>query len=490
MVKIISEQLELRPELPIVIQNKDYHDFKDTLLRIDEILEISGIETHFIERQLLKQGFKNGEDEKGQVEFQKICQRALRCNIARFYVEKELRGFSRRLADSMLLQRFCHVAQMDKITGTSKSSLNRYDKFCTAEEVRDIIDELNRCVLQSDNRLNLEKDLILEAYFSDTTCQKANIHFPVDWVLLHDFVRTSIKCIETIRRHGLKKRMPSPKMFLHDINRLCMGMALSRRKENSKKVRKWTFRKMKRVAKTVTVHAQRYLDHLKKRWEETDLTEGQMKQIANRLKNILEQIPDAIKQAHERIIGERKVKNENKILSLYEKDVHVIVRGKADAEIEFGNTLFLAEQSQGLIIDWELEKEKSIGDRQLMKDSLERIYKVFGRYPDGVGADRGFWSNEIKDFLKEKKIYNGVCPKPPEIMIEQAKKSRFRNLQKRRAQTEGRISILKNVFLGRPLRNKGFQHRERAVAWAILAHNLWLLSCLPQAEEHIRKKAA
>jgi hypothetical protein len=32
----------------------------------------------------------------------------------------------------------------------------------------------------------------------------------------------------------------------------------------------------------------------------------------------------------------------------------VIVRGKAGAEVEFGNLLILGEQKDGLIIDWEL----------------------------------------------------------------------------------------------------------------------------------------
>jgi hypothetical protein len=41
------------------------------------------------------------------------------------------------------------------------------------------------------------------------------------------------------------------------------------------------------------------------------------------------------------------VPNEDKILSLYEADVHVIVRNKAGVEVEFGNTLFLAENPQG-----------------------------------------------------------------------------------------------------------------------------------------------
>lgn len=53
---------------------------------------------------------------------------------------------------------------------------------------------------------------------------------------------------------------------------------------------------------------------------------------------------------------------------------------------------------------------------------------------------------------------------------------RFVRLQRRRSQTEGRIGIFKNGFLGRPLRAKGHAHRELAVSWAVLTHNLWVLA--------------
>ena len=53
---------------------------------------------------------------------------------------------------------------------------------------------------------------------------------------------------------------------------------------------------------------------------------------------------------------------------------------------------------------------------------------------------------------------------------------KFARLQRRRAQTEGRISILKRAFLGRPMRAKGFDHRELALAWGVLTHNLWMLA--------------
>ena len=42
----------------------------------------------------------------------------------------------------------------------------------------------------------------------------------------------------------------------------------------------------------------------------------------------------------------------DKILSLYEQDVRILVRGKAGAEVEFGNALYLAEQADGLIVDY------------------------------------------------------------------------------------------------------------------------------------------
>ena len=47
----------------------------------------------------------------------------------------------------------------------------------------------------------------------------------------------------------------------------------------------------------------------------------------------------------------------------------------------------------------------------------------------------------------------------------------------------GRIAIFKNGFLGRPLRAKGFAHREMAVAWQVMTHNLWVLARLEQKQE-------
>ena len=171
----------------------------------------------------------------------------------------------------------------------------------------------------------------------------------------------------------------------------------------------------------------------------------------------LEQVPAAIKQAHERIIGGRRVRSADKILSLYEPDTHVIVRGKAGAEVEFGNGLYLAEQRDGLIVDWFYFKEQPPGDNLLVPGSIQRITDSFGPIVSYT-ADRGFAGKSNSDELAKGNILNGIYPKGeiPEF------ESKIKELHKWRAQTEGRIAILKNIFLNNSLCSKGYAHRNVA----------------------------
>ena len=72
------------------------------------------------------------------------------------------------------------------------------------------------------------------------------------------------------------------------------------------------------------------------------------------MENVLHQLPAAMKQARERMIGERQVANGEKILSLYDDSIDVINRGKAGATVEFGNKLWLGENADGIIVDYKI----------------------------------------------------------------------------------------------------------------------------------------
>ena len=114
-------------------------------------------------------------------------------------------------------------------------------------------------------------------------------------------------------------------------------MSHTRKKKHGAKMRKMILRRMKKLLQIFEAHARRYYQMLEEHWDQTDLSRKQADVVLSRMHNVIEQLPKAIWQAHERIIGERRVENREKILSLYEPDVQVMVRGKSGAEVEFGN---------------------------------------------------------------------------------------------------------------------------------------------------------
>ena len=479
---IIPFQPSLRPSLPTVEGNVDYRKFRDELLRIDHIL-ICGPEQQFV-AAATEQWIAQSQSAHEQIaastleRYQTHCRQALRCNIVRTYLQESHRDFAAHLADSPLLQRFCLLDQIDIIKVPAKSSLQRYAHWADQKTLQETVHQILRQAHQQPENLQLEQAVDLEACFLDTTCLQANIHYPVDWVLLRDATRTLMKGVQLIRGQGLCHRMEEPALFIKRMNRLCIEMTHSPKKTDSKKHRKKGLRKMDKLIGTVANHARRYRQLLDEQWEKTQWTRPQAEQVLRRLDNVLEQLPAARKQARQRIIQEQPVANEEKILSLYESAIRVVVRHKAGAEVEFGNTLLLGESRQGLIMHWELFEQSAPGDARLVKRSVEAIEENLQIKIKELGADRGFDSASIQNWLVEEKTYNGVCPRDPHQLKQRMRSWKFVKLQRRRSQTEGRISIVIHNFLGCPIRSKGFAHRQLAVGWGVLTHNLWVLARL------------
>lgn len=483
---------ELRPRLPTIVGNVDYLTLRRRLEQIDELLRSSGVERAFVE-QALQDWLTRGSHPptaREQEKFQVRSRRALRCNILRTLLQEDYRGFSCSLAGNPLYQWFCWIDALDQVRVPSKSELQRYAHWLEAAPMRELIQGLLLAGINRSRELELKKAVDLEDYFLDTTCLEANVHFPVDWVLLRDGTRTLMKAVTLIRQAGLKGRMEPPPQFLRRINRLSIEMTHSRRKSRGQKERKRILRRMKKLVKVVGRHARRHRELLDQEWEKTDWTRRQAEAVLRRIDQVLELLPRAQKQAHERIIGGRPVDNAEKILSLYEPDIHVLVRGKAGAEVEFGNTVLLGENQQGIILDYQIWKEPAPADVHLLVESLERVVVGLEQGVSAVGADRGFASKTNTMGLKEAEIFDGICPRSPEELKERMKDQRFVRMQKRRSQTEARISIVQRGFLGRPMRAKGFAHRELALAWGILTHNLWMFARLRNKKEEPLRQAA
>jgi hypothetical protein len=233
---------------------------------------------------------------------------------------------------------------------------------------------------------------------------------------------------------------------------------------------------MTKVVECIARHAERYRTLLvEERESRTTFTQAEAARVVARIDEVLGKIPAAIKQAEDRILHGNMVADSDKLLSLYESDTHVIFRGKSGAPVEFGNTLYIAESRDGFIVDFKYYKGRAPADSKMLQESLARCRKAYGGVTSVTG-DRGFHSPDNTAFLEEEEVQNNILPKSPRLMVEALMDTDFREAQKRRAQTEGRIGILKNVFIGKRLAGNGFEHQHIEVAWSILTHNFWVLA--------------
>ena len=124
---------------------------------------------------------------------------------------------------------------------------------------------------------------------------------------------------------------------------------------------------------------------------------------------------------------------------------------------------------------------KRIEDKDLLEPAVESHRTLFGRYPDLLTTDKGFYES-MKQIagLEEKIGIVSIAKKGRRTREEYERETSeaFIEAQRFRAGAEGSISVLKRAFkLGRCL-FKGFKHYAAGVGLAVLCHNLVLLTRL------------
>lgn len=499
----IALQSWLRPALTPVGANCDYERFRADLEPIEKSIRDSQVEKLAVEFALeALPSAARAQDRQKRAQFAVV---ALRMELLRHLLGlPSFRAFSRHLASSDLLADFCHIRDLSGINWSSKSTLHRASELFSAKQLRRMNEVLTEVAANEDlcTHVGLEEVVDASVLLADSTCLEANIHYPVDWVLLKDVSHTLLQAIALIRSEGLLNRMEkSPEDLAREMNRLCIEMTHSRRRKDAKKRRKAVFRKMKALLKCIGGHARKHRDRLESAYVMTRWSARQAARIIVRIKEKLERLPKVIKQAHERIIGGRLVANEEKILSVHEGNIRTLVRGKSGKEVvprslrrhakPFGNALYIAESLEGFILDYELYPDKPPSEEAKLRESLVRQQSLDIDTPiEAVVCDRGFDTRRMRSELKEAGIANMICPRHVKELKKRMQDDRFRALQRRRGATEGRIAILKNNG-GRVCRAKGYESRARAVGFGVLAHNMWWIArTVREADAREQKEAA
>ncbi len=215
----VSIQNWIRPALTPVLKNRDHRRLVDDLETLDQALKVSGLEDRAIKYAL--DSMPEGASAKQLNRRAEFGLYALRAEVLRQMLgAPSFEAFSVTLASSDLLSDFCGCRSIAGIRWTSKSSLHRASTLFSDEQLRELNALLVECLgsASSSIQLALQSPEDLSVCLIDTTCLEANIHFPVDWLLLRDVSITLLKAIKLIRKKGLLNHTVEQSLFSYQFN--------------------------------------------------------------------------------------------------------------------------------------------------------------------------------------------------------------------------------------------------------------------------------
>lgn len=305
----------------------------------------------------------------------------------------------------------------------------------------------------------------------DTTVVETPIRYPSDSRLCEDVTQGVCREIERLRSLGVTAPTGFRQVRRSVTRRVREITHISRRPIGREAKRRALQRPYRRLL-TTTRRTIRQADQTVKRAKRRrrPMTGRGHRSIRN-LERLVQLGKKIVAQTRERVFN-GNAKSSEKIVSLYEPQTKIIRRGKAGRPTEFGRMVKVQEAEGGIITDVDVVDGT---DHALLVPSVERHLKVFGRVPNVVATDRGFFKTENVRRIEEMGVKCAAVPKPghrsPSWLARERQRS-FRKARAWRAGGEARIARLKNTFGMRRTRYKGETGVARTAHWASIANNL------------------
>jgi IS5 family transposase len=310
----------------------------------------------------------------------------------------------------------------------------------------------------------------------DTTVVETNIHYPTDSSLLGDAVRVLTRAMKRIAHlagaagEKLRDRTRSVRYRVIEIARA----SRSRSAQGQQKL-KQIYHKLLVATGRVVAQAQRFAGEVaagvkcaRSRPDQAALEANRqyLETMIPRVKQVLRQTRERISQGNTRLAG--------KIVSLFEPHTEIIRKGKAAKPTEFGKMIKIQEAEGQIIIHYEAYDERP-NDVDLLLPALEVHRQRLGRVPHLATADAAFFStrNETAAYalgVKRLSIPNRATKSEQRKRLQ--KKRWFRNGQKWRTGSEGRISLVKRRHGLDRCRYKGQHGMQRWVGLGVIGDNL------------------
>lgn len=315
----------------------------------------------------------------------------------------------------------------------------------------------------------------------DTTAFEANIHYPTDSSLLWDTYRVLSRFITKAREID-PEVVGERRVHLKRAKRLHLWITRKAGKKgtNSAALKKRYLALIGRVegimAWAVAV-GQGLAGGLKGNrysWDDSIVAEY----LLGELDHFCKLGAQVVDQTRRRVLDGEKLPAEEKILSIFESHVELLVRGKAGKPVEFGHMVLFQQTGEKFITDYDVYEKKPV-EHELVEPALESHRSLFGHDPHVLTADKGFYESMEQIHRLEKRIEVVAIAKKGSRTAEETAREHsleFRIGQMFRAGIEGTISFLKRVLRMFRCFNKGWTHFQATVGTIVLAHNLLVLA--------------
>lgn len=367
----------------------------------------------------------------------------------------------KEVKDSFAWRRFCHLS-LDEGVPDSTTLIKLTHKY--GEETVKALNEALVLKLK-ESKIVRGKKLRL-----DTTVVESDIHYPTDTGLLNDGIRVITRTITRLKglvpgigKQFVKHTRKAKKLYLR------LMKVMKGRTGKDEKTLKKTRRQLIKVSEKVIADGQAVQAELELQQQKTSMVQT----LTRRLGDWLAGMEKLVGQTKEVIRGERHLPR--RLVSLFDVGARPIRKGKSHKDTEFGRKVLIGETDHGIISTYDVLTGNP-ADTTLLKDGVKGHRHLFRRRLKAVAGDRGFYSQDNEDWLRDNGVRQVSIPSRGKASKERRiyqRQSWFKRLQRFRAGVEARISLLKRKFgLSRSLM-RGDTGTKIWVGQGILTYNLW-----------------
>jgi len=305
----------------------------------------------------------------------------------------------------------------------------------------------------------------------DTTVVETNIHYPTDSSLLGDGARALTRTMKKVEKQtGRLKRKVRDRTC--SVNKRVFVIALAARHKGSEgeERRKKQYRELLRLSRQIVNDTRRVLGEVE---EFGARKKRRLRPLTTALADMVDRVGQVIRQTKARIF-DGITTLPGKIVSLFEPHTEIIRKGKSSKPTEFGKLVQIQEAENQIITHYEVFDERP-SDSELLLPAVEAHQRVFGRVPNLVAADAGFYSQAQERAVHEVGVPWIAVPNRGTHSADRKRlqKSRwFKKAQAWRTGCEGRISVIKRRHGLTRCRYRGAEGMKRWVGLGVIADNL------------------